>query len=82
MSTTAPRRHHRHRALAELDRLIAQAEAARTRCLAGAVAEAAAAPVAAGKTEAGRAETVLGLVDERLAELRRSREALLADETR
>ena len=82
MSTTAPRRHSRHRALAELDRLIAQAEALRVRCLAGAVAEAAAAPVAAGKTEAGRAETVLGLMDERLATLRRSREALLAEEAR
>ena len=79
---TTTRRHHRHRALAELDRLIAQAEEARVRCLAGAVAEAAAAPVAPGKTEAGRAKTVLGLVDERLATLRRSRAALLADETR
>ena len=34
MSTTAPRRHSRHRALAELDRLIGRAEAARARSLA------------------------------------------------
>ena len=80
MSTTAPRHHHRHRALAELDRLIARTEESRVRCLAGAVAEAA--TVAAGGSTAGRAETVLGLVDERLATLRRSRAALLADEAR
>jgi hypothetical protein len=42
MSTTAPHRHPRHRALAEFDRLIAQAEEARARSIAGAVAEAAA----------------------------------------
>ena len=78
MLDTTPDR--RRAMLAELDRLIALAEAARVRCLAGAVAEAAAAPVAAGRNEAGRAETVLGLVDERLAALRRSRAALLADD--
>jgi hypothetical protein len=65
MST--PRRHHRHHALAELDRLIERAEAARTQCLADATT---------------RGVAVLGLVDERLADLRRSRAALLADENR
>ena len=67
MSTIAPRRHPRHRALAELDRLIARAEEARARCLVD------------GTTRGG---IILGLAEERLAALRRSRAALLADEAR
>ena len=72
MPTLAPRRHYRHRALAELDRLIGRAEAARGRY--GTADTAAAEPTRAG--------IILGLVDERLAALRRSRAALLADEAR
>lgn len=67
MSTTAPRRHPRHRALAELDRLIGRAEAARARSLADVTA---------------RGRAIRGLVEERLATLRRSRAALLDDEAR
>lgn len=72
MPTTTSR--YRHRALAELDRLVALAEDARARLLADVAAAAADAT--------GRAETLLDLADERLAERRRSREALLAGEAR
>lgn len=72
MPTTTSR--YRHQALAELDRLIERAEATRARCQAGGAG--------AGSVDAARAEVLLGLADERLAELRRSRTSLLADEDR
>ena len=74
MPTTTSR--YRHRALAELDRLVALAEDARARLL----ADVAAAAAAAAGDATGRAEALLELAEERLADLRRSRAALLADE--
>ena len=71
MLTTTARRHHRHRALAELDRLIGRAEAARGRCSTDTVGP-----------EPTRAGIILGLAEERLASLWRSREALRAGEAR
>ena len=69
MSDIPPRRHRRHRALTELERLVTAAEATRARLL------------AAGDATA-RGATFLTLVEERLALLRRSRETLLANDGR
>jgi hypothetical protein len=71
----SPRRHPRYRALAELARLIARAEAARELRLA-------AGGWGTGTADAARAEVLLDLAEELLADLRRSRAALLADEGR
>jgi hypothetical protein len=69
---TAPMPPHLRRTLAGLDGLIARAEAARARW------------VANGEAAAGdrRAVVLAALADERLAQLRRSRAAVLADRAR
>jgi hypothetical protein len=63
---------HRHRALAELDTLIAQAERTCTRCELD---------LQDGTTPRAtrRASTMLYLAEQRLEQLRRSRQVLLAD---
>ncbi len=70
--TLAPQ--DRRRSLAELDRRIAQAEAARARCLAAVQAK------PADRKAAHWADVALRSADERLGMLRQSRATLLAGE--